>query len=85
MRPPRAGFSGVCPLFFLDKLVSSGFNLDLVDRWEGTQPEDIRTLNVAIHEISLETFRMFENHKFRLVNEQARPTYCPIPGTAPGE
>lgn len=55
------------------ELVSSGFNLDLVDRWEGSQAKDITTLDVSLAEISEKTFRLFEDHKFRLKEEKTQP------------
>lgn len=50
----------------LASILSSGHQVDLVDRWEGAQPDDITTLDVSLDEISETAFRMFENHKFRL-------------------
>ncbi|GMV83887.1 MAG: hypothetical protein AMXMBFR7_50710 [Planctomycetota bacterium] len=57
----------------LSEIVSSGYSLDLVDRWEGSQPGDIKIVNVYIGEISRESFRMFEDHKFRFKKEKAQP------------
>ncbi len=50
----------------LSFLLSSGHQLDLLDRWEGSQPEDITTLDVSLDDVSERAFRMFEDHKFRL-------------------
>lgn len=54
----------------LASLVSSGHEVDLVDRWEGTQPEDITTLDVSLDDVSESAFRMFEDHKFRFKKGQ---------------
>ena len=60
----------------LAHLLSSGFSLDLVDRWEGSQPEDITTLDVSLDQFSEKTFRMFEDHKFRLTKGKTQPEIC---------
>jgi hypothetical protein len=54
----------------LSDILSSGHQLDLVDRWEGSQPGDITTLDVSLDKVSERAFRMFENHKFRLKKEK---------------
>lgn len=51
---------------FLASLVSAGYQVDLLDRWEGTQAEDIKILDVSLDDVSEKAFRMFENYKFRL-------------------
>lgn len=50
----------------ITSLLSFGYHVDLIDRWEGTQTEDIATLDVSLDEITSTAFRMFENYKFRL-------------------
>jgi hypothetical protein len=50
----------------LTSLLSSGYHVDLLDRWYGAQPTDIVTLNVSLSDISEKAFRLFENYKFRL-------------------
>jgi hypothetical protein len=50
----------------LSDILSSGHQVDLLDRWWGTQPEDIRVLDVSLDDVTERSFRMFENHKFRL-------------------
>ena len=50
----------------LTHLVSSGHHVDLLDRWEGAEPEDIRMLEVPLDDVSETAFRMFEDHKFTL-------------------
>ncbi len=50
----------------LNDIMSSGYHVDLVDRWQGAQPEDITTLEVSFNDVQRRSFRMFENHKFRL-------------------
>ena len=57
----------------LTSLLSSGHHLDLIDRWEGSQPDAITTLDVSFDEVSDTTFRMFEDHKFRLKKEKTQP------------
>ena len=56
----------------LVSLLSSGYGLDLLDRWEGTQPEDITTLDVTLDDVSESAFRLIENHKFRLKKIKAQ-------------
>jgi hypothetical protein len=53
------------------KLLSSGYHVDIVDLWQGTQPKDIITSDVSLDEISATEFRLFENHKFNL-NERLK-------------
>lgn len=57
----------------LSDLVRSGHELDLVDRWEGSKPEDIMTIDVALDDVSERAFRMFEDHKFRITKEKTQP------------
>jgi len=53
-------------------LCATGYKLDLLDRWEGAQPEDIVVLDISLDEVSEAEFRMFENHRFRL-NRTCQP------------
>lgn len=56
-----------CELYgTLNEFLSSGYHLDLVDRWEGSGPEDITVLDVSLDHVPATAFRMFEDHKFRL-------------------
>lgn len=55
-------------------LLLTGHQVDCIDKWEGTEPEDIQTLEVSLDEVPPETFRLFENHKFRLTKEQIQVT-----------
>lgn len=50
----------------LNDILESGHHLDLVDRWEGAEPDNITTVEVSLDEVSEAAFRMFENHKFKL-------------------
>ncbi|NOT56370.1 MAG: hypothetical protein HOP18_17365 [Deltaproteobacteria bacterium] len=50
----------------LTSLLSSGYQVNLLDRWYGAQPTDITTLNVSLGDVPANAFRLFENHKFRL-------------------
>ena len=50
----------------LDDLLSSGYRVDLIDLWNGTQPQDIASSEVSCDVVSSTQFRMFENHRFRL-------------------
>ncbi len=45
-------------------LLSSGHEVDCIDRWEGAKPENIGVLEVSLDEVSEETFRLFENYRF---------------------
>jgi hypothetical protein len=56
----------------LFSLLSLGYEVDLVDRWEGTQPENITTLEVSLDDVPESAFRMFENHKFRLKKRKSQ-------------
>lgn len=56
-----------CQLYdVLNHLISSGFQVDLVDSWNDANPQDITTLAVPFDKVSRTSFRLFENHKFRL-------------------
>lgn len=57
----------------LNHIMASGYQVDLVDRWQGAQPEDITTLDVSFDDVPEQAFRMFENHKFRLKKQSIRP------------
>ncbi len=50
----------------LFKILISGYDIDLVDSWQGAQPKDIKTLDVSLSDITLTAFRLFENYKFKL-------------------
>lgn len=50
----------------LSFILSSGYRLDLLDRWYEDKPEVIKTIDVSLDEVSETTFRLFEKHKFRL-------------------
>ncbi|MBI5583345.1 MAG: hypothetical protein HY892_05950 [Deltaproteobacteria bacterium] len=54
----------------LSEILSSGARLDLLDRWEGSQPEDITTLVVSFDQVSPGAFRLFESHKFILEKDE---------------
>jgi len=63
--------NATCELYAtLTMLLSSGYHVDLLDQWNGSQPIDIKTLDVSLNDVSERTFRLFENHKFRLSLEQ---------------
>ena len=53
----------------LSGLLSSGYHVDLIDPWYKAQPEDIITIEVSLDDISSTAFRMFENHKFKLMKQ----------------
>ena len=61
----------------LSDILCSGHQLDLVDRWEGTQPEGITTLDVSLDDVSERAFRMFVDHRFRLKKEKSQPLAPP--------
>jgi hypothetical protein len=50
----------------LSQLLALGYRVDLLDRWEGAQPEGITVVDVSLDDVSERAFRMFENHRFRL-------------------
>jgi hypothetical protein len=56
----------------LNDILESGYQVDLVDRWEGAEPSDITTVEVSLGEVSEAAFRMFEDHKFKLKKEQKK-------------
>lgn len=47
-------------------LLFAGHQVDLIDRWEGAEPQDIVDLPVALDEIPETAFRLFEDHRFEL-------------------
>lgn len=51
---------------FFSRLLSTGHQVDCVDRWQGAKPDAIRAIDVSLDEVSVESFRLFENHRFRL-------------------
>jgi len=57
----------------LNEILESGYQVDLVDRWEGAQPDDITTIEVSFDEVSEVAFRMFEGHKFNLRKAKIQP------------
>jgi hypothetical protein len=61
----------------LDSLLTSGHQVDLLDRWEGSKPDDITTIDVSLEEVSARAFRMFEDHKFRLRKQTTQPSLQP--------
>jgi hypothetical protein len=56
----------------LTSLLSSGYLVDLLDRWEGAPPDEIETVDVSLDDVSEDAFRMFENHKFILKKNISR-------------
>lgn len=50
----------------LSSLLSSGYHVDLLNRWHGAQPADITTLEASLSDVPAPAFRLFENHKFGL-------------------
>ena len=48
----------------ISSLLLSGNKVDCLDRWEGVQPEQIKTLEVSLTAVSKKTFRLFENYRF---------------------
>jgi hypothetical protein len=56
----------------LTSLLIAGYHVDLLDRWEGAQPEEIKVLDVSLDDVSEKAFRMFENYKFRLMKRCLR-------------
>jgi hypothetical protein len=63
----RDEIEATCELYAtLSSRLSSGYQVDLLDRWHGAQPADITTLDVSLNAVPANAFRLFENHKFRL-------------------
>ena len=56
----------------INSLISAGYEVDCVDRWEGAAPEDIKVLEVYLDEVSLAEFRLFENYKFIIKKSKIR-------------
>lgn len=50
----------------LEAILSSGHHCDLIDRWEWAEPDLIKVLDVSLADVSQTSFRLYENHKFRL-------------------
>ncbi len=50
----------------IERLITEGHNVDLVDWWNDTPSEEISTLDVSLGEVSQEEFRFFENCRFRV-------------------
>jgi hypothetical protein len=46
------------------QILIQGFQVDCIDTWEGTQPEEIIEISVNLDDIGDEQFRFFENHHF---------------------
>ena len=49
----------------ISKLVTDGYKVECLDAWEGVKPEEIKTMDVEIDNISEREFRLFENYLFR--------------------
>lgn len=47
------------------KLIAEGYKVECVDAWEGVKPEQIKTMDVEIDNISEKEFRLFENYLFK--------------------
>ncbi len=48
----------------IHKVSSSGYRVDCIDSWAGSEPKDITTLPVSLQTVSMEAFRLFENYRF---------------------
>jgi hypothetical protein len=46
-------------------LAEGGHGVDCIDRWEGADADDIKTLVVSLDAVSRDAFRLFENYRFR--------------------
>jgi hypothetical protein len=51
------------------ELLASGHQVDCIDFWEGTDPEDIQEILVPLGTLSDDQFRFFENHRFLFTSE----------------
>jgi hypothetical protein len=60
----------------LRAVLSSGYSVDVLDRWKGARPAGIVVLDVSLDEISRSAFRLFENHLFKLSKSKTRPMAC---------
>jgi len=56
----------------LDALLSSGHQVDILDMWQGIRPQNIVVVDVSLNVVGKKSFRLFENHKFRLKKENNR-------------
>ncbi|MCL4694699.1 MAG: hypothetical protein KJ060_19580, partial [Candidatus Hydrogenedentes bacterium] len=48
----------------LSSIRQAGHEADIIDWWEGTQPEAINVIDVALNDVAPEAFMLFENHYF---------------------
>ena len=51
----------------INSLVSSGHQVDCIDIWHGENPEsfeNLKTIEISLKKVPLQSFRLFENHKF---------------------
>ena len=47
-------------------ILSEGHKVDLVDIWNGDEPESIQSLDVSLSAVGRDAFRFFEKYKFNL-------------------
>jgi len=45
-------------------LVSAGYEVDLIDKWEGANPKSFKLLEVSLKKVPPKAFRLYENHRF---------------------
>ncbi len=48
------------------RIVASGNELEVVDLWEGTSPENVIAMEVSLSHVPRESFQFFEGYKFIL-------------------
>jgi hypothetical protein len=51
------------------RIIGDGHQLDVIDVWTGTPPELINTLDVNLSELPVDSFRFFENYRFRFLHK----------------
>jgi hypothetical protein len=47
--------------------IDRGFKIDIVDKWEGTELNSIKRLEVNLSQVSENEFRFFENYLFEII------------------
>jgi hypothetical protein len=58
--------------FVLESVLALGNQVDLMDRWEGSEPDDITTIDVFLDDVVPQAFRLFEDYKFRITKKKTK-------------
>jgi len=54
-------------------LLTAGHVVDCIDRWEGAEPDSIRTIIVSLDDVPKAAFLLFEDHRFVFVKAKREP------------